>query len=86
MNILFFLTPKSEVAYIFENETLRQTLEKMEHRKFWRSMPDEVQGRSSGIRAKIKELSKVFLKFLAGLNDQIIMHFVIRMITGCRLK
>ena len=33
-NILFFLTPKSEVAYIFENETLRQTLEKMEHRKF----------------------------------------------------
>ena len=34
MNILFFLTPKSKVAYIFENETLRQTLEKMEHRKF----------------------------------------------------
>ena len=34
MNILFFLTPKNEVAYIFENETLRQTLEKMEHRKF----------------------------------------------------
>ena len=33
MNILFFLTPKSEVAYIFENETLRQTREKMEHRK-----------------------------------------------------
>ena len=31
---LFFLTPKSDVAYIFENETLRQTLEKMEHRKF----------------------------------------------------
>ena len=34
MNILFFLTPKSDIAYIFENETLRQTLEKMEHRKF----------------------------------------------------
>lgn len=34
MNILFFLTPKSDVAYIFEDETLRQTLEKMEHRKF----------------------------------------------------
>lgn len=34
MNILFFLTPKSEVAYIFENETLRQTVEKMEHRRF----------------------------------------------------
>lgn len=34
MNILFFLTPKNEVAYINEDETLRQTLEKMEHRKF----------------------------------------------------
>lgn len=34
MNILFFLTPKSDVAYIFEDETLRQIVEKMEHRKF----------------------------------------------------
>ena len=34
MNILCFLIPKSEVAYIFEDETLRQTLEKMEHRKY----------------------------------------------------
>ena len=34
MNILFFLILKSDVAYIFENETLRQTVEKMEHRKF----------------------------------------------------
>ena len=31
---LFFLAPKSDVAYIFEDETLRQTVEKMEHRKF----------------------------------------------------
>ena len=29
MNILFFLTPKCEVAYIYEDETLRQALEKM---------------------------------------------------------
>ncbi|WP_333650316.1 CBS domain-containing protein [Lacrimispora sp.] len=34
MNILFFLTPKSEVAYIFEDETLRQALEKMEYHKY----------------------------------------------------
>lgn len=34
MNILFFLTPKSEVAYIYDNETLRQTLEKMEHHRY----------------------------------------------------
>lgn len=31
MNILFFLTPKEEVAYIEEDDTLRQVLEKMEH-------------------------------------------------------
>ena len=34
MNILFFLTPKSEVAYIYEDYTLRQTLEKMEYHKY----------------------------------------------------
>ena len=34
MNILFFLIPKKDIAYIYEDETLRQTLEKMEHRKF----------------------------------------------------
>ena len=30
-NILFFLTPKSEVAYVREDDSLRQVLEKMEH-------------------------------------------------------
>ena len=34
MNILFFLTPKSEVAFIYDDETLRQALEKMEHHKY----------------------------------------------------
>ncbi|HIX25148.1 MAG TPA: CBS domain-containing protein [Candidatus Lachnoclostridium avicola] len=34
MNILFFLTPKSEVAYIYEDESLRQALEKMEYHKY----------------------------------------------------
>lgn len=31
MNILFFLTPKNEVAYVEENDSMRQVLEKMEH-------------------------------------------------------
>ncbi len=31
MNILFFLTPKKEVAYIPAEDTLRQTLEKMKY-------------------------------------------------------
>lgn len=34
MNILFFLTPKNDLAYIYEDDTLRQALEKMEYHKF----------------------------------------------------
>ena len=31
MNIAFLLTPKSKVAYIYEDNTLRQALEKLRH-------------------------------------------------------
>lgn len=34
MNILFFLTPKDEVAYIYEDDSIRQALEKMEYHKY----------------------------------------------------
>ena len=34
MNILFFLTPKSETAYVFDTDTLRQALEKMENHRY----------------------------------------------------
>ncbi len=34
MNILFFLTPKSEVAHIYEDFTMRQALEKMEYHRY----------------------------------------------------
>ena len=34
MNILFFLTPKSEVDYIYDDDTLRQALEKMEYHRY----------------------------------------------------
>lgn len=34
MNILFFLTPKSEVAYIHQSDTVRQAMEKMEHHRY----------------------------------------------------
>ena len=34
MNVLFFLTPKSKVAYIYDDFTLRQTLEKMEYHRY----------------------------------------------------
>ena len=34
MNILFYLVPKSEVMYLFEDYSLRQALEKMEYHKY----------------------------------------------------
>lgn len=34
MNILFFLKPKNEVAYIYDYSTLRQVLETMEYHKY----------------------------------------------------
>ena len=34
MNILFFLKPKSELAYIHDYHTLRQALEIMEYHKY----------------------------------------------------
>jgi CBS domain-containing protein len=34
MNILFYLTPKCDCAYIEEGDTLRQALEKMEARRY----------------------------------------------------
>jgi len=34
MNILFFLKPKGECIYIYDDDTLRQVLEKMEHHRY----------------------------------------------------
>lgn len=34
MNILFFLTPKNEVSYVYDDFSLRQTLEVMEYHKY----------------------------------------------------
>lgn len=34
MNILFFLTPKCDVAFVEENDTLRNVLEKMEYHRY----------------------------------------------------
>lgn len=34
MNILLFLTPKNDVAYLFDDFTMRQALEKMEHHRY----------------------------------------------------
>ena len=34
MNVLFFLKPKQEVEFIYDDETLRQVLEKMEYHRY----------------------------------------------------
>lgn len=34
MNILFFLTPKSEVAHVYNEDTLRQVIEKVDYHKY----------------------------------------------------
>lgn len=34
MNLLFVLTPKLDVAYLYQDYTLRQALEKMEHHRY----------------------------------------------------
>ena len=34
MNIMFFLKPKSELAYIYDYHTLRQAMEIMEYHKY----------------------------------------------------
>ena len=34
MNILFYLTPKSEVLYLYEAYSIRQAMEKMEYHKY----------------------------------------------------
>ena len=34
MNILFFLNPKSETAYVYDHGTLRQVLETLEYHKY----------------------------------------------------
>ena len=34
MNLFYFLTPKAEVAYLYDDFTLRQALEKMEYHRY----------------------------------------------------
>lgn len=34
MNVAFFLSPKNEIVYLYENMTLRQAMEKMEYHRY----------------------------------------------------
>lgn len=48
MNILFFLTPKEEVAYLQSDATLRQALEKMEYHRYASIPLIDAQGKYIG--------------------------------------
>lgn len=49
MNILFFLTPKCEIAYLEEDSSLRQALEKMEYHRYTAIPILSADGKFSGI-------------------------------------
>lgn len=69
-NLLFFLTPKNEVAHVREDESLRQVLEKMEHHGYSAVPLLSVDGRYIGTLTDgdvlwcIKELGFPNLKVL----------------------
>ncbi len=48
MNILFFLKPKHEIAWIYDNSTIKQALEKMRHHGFSAIPVIDRAGRYSG--------------------------------------
>lgn len=69
MNILFFLTPKSEVAYINDDDTLRQALEKMEEKRYTAVPIVTRQGRYAGTLTEGDLLWGIKNKYNLSLKD-----------------
>ncbi len=69
MNILFFLTPKSEVAYINDDDTLRQALEKMEVHRYSAIPIVTRQGKYAGTLTEGDLLWGIKNKFDLSLKD-----------------
>ena len=69
MNILFFLTPKSEVAYINEDDTLRQAMEKMEARRYTAVPIITRQGKYAGTLTEGDLLWGIKNKYALSLKD-----------------
>ena len=63
MNILFFLNPKAETAYVYDYCTLRQVLETMEYHKYSCIPMLNREGEYVGNRTSlnIKEAEKIFI-------------------------
>ena len=76
MNILFFLTPKKDIAYLYEEDTLRQALEKMEHRRY-SCVPnigtitegDLLWGIKNKLDLNLKEAESISITIISRRND-----------------
>ena len=69
MNILFFLTPKHEVAYTNEDDTLRQAMEKMEARRYTAAPVITRQGKYLGTLTEGDLLWGIKNKYNLSLKD-----------------
>lgn len=69
MNILFFLTPKSEVACVEENDSLRQVLEKMEFHGYTAVPLLSMEGKYIGTITEGDVLRKLKKENFPGLHD-----------------
>ena len=80
MNVLFFLKPKVSVAYIYDNNTLRQGLEKMKHYGYTAIPVIDKEGRYVGTVTegdflwKLLEENAWDIHALGKLNVKDIMH------------
>ncbi len=81
MNIIKLLTPKSETAYLYEDYSLRQGLEKMKHHGY-RSIP--VISRNGEYTGTISEGD--FLWFLLIENENEVIHTDIKNVENMSVK
>lgn len=69
MNILFFLTPKSEVAYVYDDDTLRQVMEKMEYYNYTAVPMIDKKGRYIGTVTEGDLLWQIKEEYTLSLRD-----------------
>ncbi len=66
MNILFFMKPKNETAYIYTHNTIRQALEKMKHYNYSMLPVIEKSGKYAGTLSREDLLTAAFVSYLDG--------------------
>ncbi len=76
MNILFFMKPKKETAFVYTHNTIRQALEKMKHYNYSELPIIEKSGRYAGTLSREDILTAAFVSYLDGRES----------VNFCRLK